>query len=150
MADSSSEHLIRIIVQGVNRLGDVVEKGVSGIEKNVAAVQKQTKAIEEGARTAKDAQEDFASLSRAIGDGEKDYESARFGLEELSKELDRFARKAGIGTALSDDLHRSALAAKALSEQLKIAHETEKRLAEEEVKDRVVVSVSVRPRQRLV
>ncbi len=137
MADSSSEHLIRIIVQGVNRLGDVVEKGVSGIERNVAAVQKQTKAIEQGGRTAKDAQEDFANLSKAIGEGSKDYESARFGLEELSKEFDRFARKAGIGTELSDDLHRSALAAKALSEQLKDARETNRKITEAEFKDRV-------------
>lgn len=137
MADSSSEHLIRIIVQGVNRLGDVVDRGTKAVEKHTSAVKKQSKAVEESARTADDARRDFERLAKEIGDGKKDYDSATFALKRLSDEFDRLAKKEDVGSKTSDDLHRSALAAKALSEQLRVAHEIERKINEQDAKDRV-------------
>ncbi len=137
MADRRSEHLIRIIVQGVNRLGDVVDKGTRAVDKHTGAVERQSKAIDKGGRTAKEAQADFERFTKAVRDGEKDYESARFGLQQLAAEMDRLAKREAVGSRLSEDLHRSALAAKALSDQLRVAHEAERKIAEDEVRDRV-------------
>ncbi len=134
---STSEHLIRIIVQGVNRAGDVVEQVTRAVDKHTGAVDRQAKAVDRSGRSVKDAQADFERFTKAVRDGEKDYESATFGLKQLAAEMDRLARREPIGSAMFDDLHRSATQARELAEQLRLAHETERRNAEQEARDRV-------------
>lgn len=137
MADSSSEHVIRLIVQGINRLGNVVDQVTKETEKLTGSQEKHTKSVKESDKAIEELRKEHARLVKEIKDGNKTYDEARFHLARVSAEFDKLARKQPIGSKLSEDLNRSSLAAKRLSEQLKLAHETERRLNQEGTRDHI-------------
>jgi len=137
MADSSSEHIIRLIVQGVNRLGDLAGKVAKEQDRITGAQDRNTKSVKANEDAIADLRAEHARVVSEIKGGSKTYDDARFSLARLSSEFDKLARKQKLGSALAEDLNRSSLAAKRLAEQLKVAHETESRLAAEAARDRV-------------
>lgn len=137
MADSSSEHIIRLIVQGLNKLGNVGDQAAKETQKITSAQEKHTKAVKDNDKAIEDLRKEYASFVNEIKRGEKDYDSARAGLARFASEFDKLSRKHEIGTTLAEDLNHGAVAARNLIQQLKTAHETEGKLAQDSARDRV-------------
>jgi chromosome segregation ATPase len=133
----SSEHIIRLIVQGINQLGNLADKVTGEQNKMTKAQERHDKSVKDTKQSVEDLKTEYKKFVDEVKRGEKDYDSARTGLARFSAEFDKFAKKRPIGSPASEELNRVALAAKRLSEQLKVAHEAERKLGEQDVRDRV-------------
>lgn len=137
MADSSSEHIIRLIVQGLNRLGNVGDQVAKETEKMTGAQDKHTKSVKDNDKALVTLRKEYAEFVKEIKAGKKDYDQAREGLARFAGEFDRLSRRQKIGSVIAEDINRSAVAARNLIAQLKTAHETERKLGEQAAKDRI-------------
>lgn len=132
------EFLIRIIVRARNEIAGVLDKAANDIDKVTGAQERNVRSSEKAQRATKDLSKEVSDLQQSyhkftdeVAKGEKDYDTARFGLKRLSDEMDRLAKKAPIGSQTSESLHKSSLAAQDLSRQLQVSHETDMRLMKE-------------------
>lgn len=138
MADSSSEHLIQIIVTALNKAGDIGDKIAKDVNKATSAQEKHTKAVESNNKAIEKLRKEYTDFVQEVEDGNKSYDEARLGLSRLGSEFDKLSRKQKIGSALSEDLNRSALAARNLGKQLEVVREQERKLNEETIKKGVI------------
>jgi hypothetical protein len=137
MADSSSEHIIRIIVQALNRAGNLGEQIAKDLDKATSAQDKHTKSVKDNDKAIENLRKEYAAFVKEIRDGNKDYDAAREGLARFSSEFDKLSRKQKIGSTLAEDLNKGAVAARNLTQQLKTAHEVESKLAQQAARDRI-------------
>lgn len=138
MADSSSEHIIRILVTALNKAGDIGDKIAKDVNKATSAQEKHTKAVKSNDKAIEELRKEYAAFVKEVKDGNKSYDEARLGLSRLGSEFDKLSRKEKIGSALSEDLNRSALAARNLGKQLEVVREQERKLNEETIKKGVI------------
>jgi hypothetical protein len=134
MADAS-EHIIRIIVRALTQGAGAVDRVSGEVQRLTGAQDKNTEAVKKNQRSVKDAQQTYAEFTKSVKEGKKDYDEAQFGLKRLASEMDNLAKKEPVGSRLSEDLHRSAQAARAMSEELKRARENEKQAADQELRE---------------
>lgn len=115
-------------------LGGQVEKEV---QKMTGAQERHTKSVKDNDDAIGELRKEYAAFVKEIRTGNKDYDQAREGLSRFASEFDKLSRKQKIGSALAEDINRSAVAARNLVTQLKTAHETERKLGDQAARDRV-------------
>lgn len=136
MADSQ-EHIIRIIVEALNKIGNLGDQIAKETEKMTGAQDKHTKSVKDNDKAISELRKEYADFVKEIRAGNKDYDQAREGLARFAGEFDKLSRKQKIGSVIAEDINRSAVAARNLITQLKTAHETERKLGEQAAKDRI-------------